>query len=68
MQQMQQLATDEGIDLDQLAHIIARIVATPNPALRYPVGGLARFMPFIKHMLPQRWFEAFIMRRFGASI
>jgi short-subunit dehydrogenase len=67
MQQMQQLAANDGITLEQLSHTIARIVATPYPALRYPVGGLARFMPFIKHTLPQRWFEAFIMRRFGAS-
>ena len=67
MHQMHQLATNDGIALDALAHAIATIVAMPNPALRYPIGGLARFMPLFKHILPQRWFEAFIMWRFGAS-
>jgi len=68
MNQMQQLAANDGIALNFVAQTIATIIAKPYPMLRYPIGGLTRMMPLLKHVLPQRWFEAFIMRRFGAFL
>ena len=65
MNQMQQLAANDGIALNYLAQKITTIIAKPYPALRYPIGGLTHVMPLLKLVLPQRWFEMVIMRRFG---
>lgn len=67
MSQMQQLGSRSGVPLDHVAQTIARIVAARHPDLRYPIGGQARFAPLLKQFLPQRWFESFVIRQFGAS-
>lgn len=67
MRQMGQEAARTGVSLKQVAQTIARIVAARCPHLRYPVGGQARFAPLLKHLLPQRWFESFVARQFGAA-
>lgn len=68
MHQMRQLGSHSGIPLDRAAQMIARLVTTPHPRLRYPIGMQARLIPLLKQFLPQRWFEAFMIRRFGVAV
>ncbi len=67
MRQMQHTQAASGIPLDTVAQAIARVVAEQKPNLRYPVGGQAQFAPLLKQFLPQRWFEAFVLRQFPTS-
>ncbi len=67
MRQMEQSASGTGVSLGQVAQTITRIVAARQPRLRYPVGGQARFAPLLKQLLPQRWFESFVVRQFGTA-
>jgi short-subunit dehydrogenase len=47
-----------------VAHVVRRILSVRQPRLRYPVGGLATFMPTMKRLMPQKWFERFISSMF----
>lgn len=67
MRQMEHTQSASGIPLSAVAQTIARVVAERQPRLRYPIGGQARFAPLLKQLLPQRWFEAFVLRQFRTS-
>jgi NAD(P)-dependent dehydrogenase (short-subunit alcohol dehydrogenase family) len=46
---------------EMIARTLERIMATPNPRLRYPVGRpLQRLALLLKGVLPGRWFEAIL--------
>jgi short-subunit dehydrogenase len=47
-----------------VAHVVRKILSTKRPRLRYPVGGLATFMPTMKSLMPQTMFERFISSMF----
>jgi short-subunit dehydrogenase len=51
-----------------VAEAVVKVVETARPPLRYPVGGQARFVPLLKTLLPQRWFETLMMRMFVAPV
>jgi len=44
-----------------VAALVERVLRHPNPALRHSVAKLdQRMVPFLKRLLPQRWFEALV--------
>jgi NAD(P)-dependent dehydrogenase (short-subunit alcohol dehydrogenase family) len=46
---------------EMIAQTLARIIATPNPRLRYPVGRpVQKLALLLKSTLPGRWFEAIL--------
>ncbi|MDT8380506.1 MAG: SDR family NAD(P)-dependent oxidoreductase [Desulfotignum sp.] len=46
----------------KIAHLIEKIINTPNPRLRYAVGAPdQKFSLFLKKILPNRWFDQIIM-------
>lgn len=49
----------------QVARLIARIIATPRPRLRYPVGGAMQLLGiYLKRILPQAAFQRLIMQTY----
>jgi short-subunit dehydrogenase len=50
-----------------IARQVSRIIATPQPRLRYRVGNQAHLVFWLKTLLPSRVFEPFILRQFVAS-
>ncbi|MCF8076936.1 MAG: SDR family oxidoreductase [Desulfotignum sp.] len=46
----------------KIAHLIEKIINTPNPGLRYAVGAFDQKLSiFLKKILPNRWFDQIIM-------
>ena len=46
----------------KIAHLIEKIINTPNPRLRYAVGAPDQKLSiFLKKILPNRWFDQIIM-------
>lgn len=54
-----------GGDPKLVAERVTAIVRTPRPALRYRVGRDAATVPLLRAILPERWFQAGMRRRFG---
>jgi short-subunit dehydrogenase len=61
--QLRRGARSSGLPVLAVVNAIARVVEHPKPALRYPVGGIARFMPWLKAILPGT-FENLMYKRF----
>jgi NAD(P)-dependent dehydrogenase (short-subunit alcohol dehydrogenase family) len=49
---------------EEVARAVVRVVEARRPRLRYPVGGQARQVVWLKKLLPAPLLEAFIMRQF----
>ncbi len=64
IQNMREMGNKSGISPQQVVKVVSQILATKEPKLRYPVGGLATFMPWMKTLMPQKSFEKFISSRF----
>lgn len=47
---------------EDVADTVARVLDARHPALRYAVGGQARFLPLMKALMPQRPFERMLTR------
>jgi short-subunit dehydrogenase len=62
--QMRVAGANSPITSAVIAQTVLHILREERPRLRYPIGGLARWMPLLKRVLPQRTFEGFIMRQF----
>jgi NAD(P)-dependent dehydrogenase (short-subunit alcohol dehydrogenase family) len=66
-QMIRQMRADgkaNGLPPEAVANVVLHVLTTKQPRLRYPVGGLATFMPWMKVLLPQKMFESFISSRF----
>jgi NAD(P)-dependent dehydrogenase (short-subunit alcohol dehydrogenase family) len=65
---VEQMARDESANTD-LEPVVRRVLAAidaHDPALRYPVAGVAQRLVCALHpVIPQRWFEALLMRSYG---
>lgn len=57
-----------ALTTEEVAHAIVHVVETPRPLLRYPVGRQTRISTLMKKLLPQRFFETFMMQRFVAPV
>jgi NAD(P)-dependent dehydrogenase (short-subunit alcohol dehydrogenase family) len=55
----------KGGDPRAVAKVISRVVRARAPHLRYPAGRAARWIPYLKVLLPQRAFESLVRRGFG---
>ena len=62
-----QEALREGGDPDQVARLIVKVACARRPRLRYAAGGEARWLPYLKVLLPQRLFDYLVRRGFGLS-
>ncbi len=54
-----------GEDPLHAAGIISAVIADENPPLHYRVGRMSKWLPRLKHFLPQRVYEAGLNRTFG---
>ena len=64
IQQMRTMGSQSPITPQTVAKTVAHIVNLERPKLRYPVGNQAHSVPWLKQLLPQRWFEQFMQRQF----
>jgi len=60
-----QASLRQGGDPLQTAELILKIARTHTPRMRYSAGGEARWLPYLKVLLPQRLFDSLIRRGFG---
>jgi short-subunit dehydrogenase len=56
-------ARKTGLPVDAVVTTIVSVTTHPKPKLRYPVGNVARFVPFFRLFLPDM-FENFMQQRF----
>lgn len=49
----------------EVARLVARVAAAPNPRLRYVVGTDAHIQKWMKKLLPWSWYERIIVRELG---
>jgi hypothetical protein len=62
---MRAAGTSSRVTPDMVADRVARVVlAHRTPVLRHPVGAQAAWLPRLKALLPQRVFEAMLLRQF----
>jgi short-subunit dehydrogenase len=47
-----------------VAQKVAEIIDSEQPKFRYPVGRQAGTLPWVKQLLPQDWFERFMLQQF----
>lgn len=57
----------EGDDPEKVARAIVKIAREKSPRLRYRVGSDARWVPRLKQVISERFFEAGTRRRFGLT-
>lgn len=62
-----QRSLQRGGDGTAVADVVLRIAEAPAPRLRYGVGAEARWIPFARILLPQRWFDVLVRRGFGLT-
>jgi NAD(P)-dependent dehydrogenase (short-subunit alcohol dehydrogenase family) len=55
----------QGGEPRQAADLILKVVRARSPRLRYWGGGEARWLPYLKVLLPQRLFDDLVLRGFG---
>ncbi len=60
-----QKSMEKGGDPLKVAKLILKIARTPSPHLRYGAGIEARWMPYLKVLLPQRLFDNLLRHGFG---
>lgn len=53
-----------GSDPVSVAEVVARIIKTDNPKPRYPVGGGARLLQFLRGIMPSRIFDQSLRKQF----
>ena len=58
-------ATEQGDDPQKVAELIVKVAQSRSPRLRYGVGQEARWVPYLKVLLPQRLRDYFIRKGFG---
>ncbi|HET8654627.1 MAG TPA: SDR family NAD(P)-dependent oxidoreductase [Longimicrobiaceae bacterium] len=56
-----------GGDPSAVASLIVDVARTTSPRLRYAVGSEARWLPYLRVLLPQRAFDRLLRRGFGLS-
>ncbi|MDX2137395.1 MAG: SDR family oxidoreductase [Chloroflexota bacterium] len=62
--QMRKRGQDSSITPLQVAEAVVHALRVRRPRLRYPVGGGALYLPLLRTLLPQSWYETFMMRQF----
>jgi NAD(P)-dependent dehydrogenase (short-subunit alcohol dehydrogenase family) len=66
-QMMRETGAASRLTTQQIAETVYRIVIAARPHLRYPIGTLARFMPILRTLLPQRMYESFMLGQFSTK-
>ena len=64
IKQMRDLGRNSPVTPETVARTVGEVVRANPPKLRYPVGRQARFIPWLKTLLPQNWFERMMVRQF----
>jgi NAD(P)-dependent dehydrogenase (short-subunit alcohol dehydrogenase family) len=60
---MRSEAARTGLSVASVVARTVQVVNTPKPKLRYPIGGIAQFLPILKFLIPGM-FERMIFQRF----
>jgi NAD(P)-dependent dehydrogenase (short-subunit alcohol dehydrogenase family) len=55
-----------GGDPDRVARVVLRVARARRPRLRYAVGR-ERWLPYLRMLLPQRWFDYLVRHGFGLT-
>lgn len=55
----------KGEDPGKIARLIYKIIRSRSPRLRYGAGSEARWLPYLKVLLPQRLFDYLVRKGFG---
>lgn len=58
------MGSNSPVKPETVAQTVLKVVEADHPKLRYPVGNMARWVPVMKQMLPQRLFERFMLNQF----
>jgi short-subunit dehydrogenase len=66
VQKMRETGLTAGIPKEAVARVVERIMESPAPRLRYPVGSQAVWVPKLKFFLPEAWFERFVSSQFNS--
>jgi short-subunit dehydrogenase len=66
VQKMRETGLTAGIPKEAVARVVERIMESPAPRLRYPVGLQAIWVPKLKFSMPESWFERFISSQFNS--
>jgi short-subunit dehydrogenase len=66
VQKMRETGLTAGIPKEAVARVVERIIESPTPRLRYPVGSQAIWVPKLKFFLPEAWFERFVSSQFNS--
>lgn len=66
VQGVQQISTSAN-DPQEVVNLLQSIVQMKHPTLRYPIGKGVRRMVSLKSMLPWKWIETLMMKRFQKS-
>lgn len=64
IQRMREMGRKSQVTPEHVAATVLEIVAAKRPKLRYPVGGTAFWAPLLKALLPQGFFERFMIQQF----
>lgn len=60
-----QNSLQRGGDPQQVARLVLSVARARTPRLRYPVGLAARWLPYLKVLLPQRLLDYLVRRGYG---
>jgi short-subunit dehydrogenase len=66
VKKMRETGLTAGIPKEAVARVVERIIESPTPRLRYPVGSQAIWVPKLKFFLPEAWFERFVSSQFNS--
>ena len=64
---MRDMSRRSPVTPEDIAKTVVQVVAEKKPRLRYPIGNQARSVPWLKTILPQSWFESFMLRQFNVG-
>jgi short-subunit dehydrogenase len=57
-----EIESKKGTSMQVLAETIEEIIETKKPKFRYKISALSNFMPVIKSLLPQNYFEKLVLK------
>lgn len=67
VKKMKEDGEKKGVSTNAVVNMVLKAVSLEQPKLRYPIGGLVRFVPLMKLLLPQKLLFKFLNQRFIKS-
>ena len=67
VKKMKEDGEKKGVSTNAVVKVVIKAASIEQPKLRYPVGGLVRFVPLMKLLFPQKLLFKFLYQRFIGS-